>query len=99
MLTRHERRSRSFLAFVTGTFVFGWAIGFAAVSKLWLITNTPRSMLTGGFECATFMLLPPIIGFLVARLFGGLMARGWAGVSLGLVAVGAVGLVAGLLVL
>ena len=93
------RSSLSFSAFVAATFLFGWVAGLAIVFKFWHVANAPRWMIFSGTGYVTFMLAPTIIGFVFARSVGRLAARGWGGVSLGLLAVGAVGVVAGLLVL
>jgi hypothetical protein len=81
------------------TFLFGWLAGLAIVFKLWHVADAPRWMIFSGTGYVTFMLAPVFIGFLFARGIGRLVSHGWGGVSLGLLAMGAVGLVAGLLVL
>jgi hypothetical protein len=92
-------RASPFSAFVAATFLFGWVAGLAIVFKFWHVANASRWMIFSGTGYVTFMLAPTIIGFVFARSVGRLAARGWGGVSLGLLAIGAVGLVAGLLVL
>jgi hypothetical protein len=94
-----ERRGSSFLAFVTGTFLFGWLVGFVAVLKLWHLLHAPRWMMVSGVGYVTFMLFPAVTGFLVAWLCGRLVSRGWGGAPLRMLAVGVCGLMAGLLVL
>ena len=89
----------AFPAFVAGTFLFGWLLGFASVLKLWNLSHAPRWMVLSGVGYVTLMLPPAIIGFGVAWCAGRLAARGWSPASLALAAAGAVGLVAGLFVL
>jgi hypothetical protein len=96
---RPERRSIASLVFLTGAFVFGWFLGLAVDLKLIQMTHAPRSMLMGGVGYVSVMLGPVMVGFLVARLAGSLVARGWGGAPLRMLAVGAAGLVVGLLVL
>jgi hypothetical protein len=88
-----------FGAFVAGTFLFGWVAGLVIVFKFWHVADAPRWMIFSGTGYVTFMLAPAIVGFVFTRAVGRLATRGWGGVSLGLLAIGAVGLVAGLLVL
>ena len=85
--------------FVTGTFAFGWALGFVVVFKLWQLAHAPRWMMFSGVGYVTFMLAPPISGFAVARLAGRLVARGWGGAPLRWLAAGVCGLLAGFLAL
>jgi hypothetical protein len=99
VLSGAERRSTSFLAFVTGTFFFGWVAGFVVVFKLWQLGRAARWMMLSGIGYVTFMLVPAMIGFGIAWLSGRLVARGWGGTPLRLLAVGVCGLLAGLLAL
>jgi hypothetical protein len=92
-------RSSPFSAFVAGTFLFGWLLGLAIVLKLWHLAEAPRWMLLSGVGYVTFMLPPAITGFTLAWCAVRLSARGWGSASLGLAAVGVLGLVAGLLVI
>jgi hypothetical protein len=94
-----ERRPSSVSAFVTGTFVFGWAIGLASVLKLWQLVHAPRWMMWSGVGYVSFMLAPPAVGFLLTWLARHLVARGWGGGPLRAAAAGVCGLLAGLLVL
>jgi len=94
-----ERRGSSFLAFVTGTFLFGWLIGLMTVFKLWQLMHAPRWMMVSGVGYVTFMLTPAVTGFVVAWLSGRLVSRGWGGAPLRMLAAGVCGLMAGLLVL
>ena len=86
-------------AFVAGTFLFGWLVGFAIVLKLWLLAEAPRWMILSGVGYVTLMLPPTIVGFALAWTTGRLAARGWGPASLALAGAGVVGLVAGLLVI
>jgi len=86
-------------AFVAGTFLFGWLVGFAIVLKLWLLAEAPRWMILSGVGYVTLMLPPAITGFALAWCAGRMSARGWGPASLGLAGAGVVGLVTGLLVL
>ena len=99
MLSRADRRSRSSLTFFSGTFVFGWLLGLTIVAKLLRMAHAPLSMMIGGVGYVSFMLGPVIVAFAVARLAISLAARGWGGAPLRLLGAGAVGLVAGFLVL
>jgi hypothetical protein len=94
-----ERRPSSLSAFVTGTFVFGWAIGLASVLKLWQLVNAPRWMMWSGVGYVSFMLVPAGLGFLTAWLSRRLVARGWGGAPLRVAAAGVCGLLVGLLAL
>jgi hypothetical protein len=88
-----------FSAFVAGTFLFGWALGFASVLKLWNMAHAPRWMVLSGVGYVTLMVPPALTGFALAWCAGRLSARGWGAPSLALAALGVSGLVAGLLVL
>jgi hypothetical protein len=92
-------RTSSFAAFLAAAFVFGWLLGLAMVFKLWHVSQAPRWMMFTGFGYVSLMLAPTISGFAVAWGMVRLAARGWGRASLGLAGAGAVGLVAGLLVL
>jgi hypothetical protein len=97
--SRGVRASLPFGAFVAATFLFGWVAGLAIVFKFWHVANAPRWMIFSGTGYVTLMLAPAVVGVVFARSVGRLATRGWGGISLGLLAIGAVGLVAGLLVL
>ena len=99
MLERVVGRTSSFAAFLAATFIFGWLLGLAMVFKLWQLSHAPRWMIFSGVGYVSLMLPPAISGFAVAWSMVRLAARGWGRASLGLAGVGAVGLVAGLLVL
>src|SRR5262249_7538621 len=58
-----ERGPKSFSAFVTGTFVFGWVVGLASVLKLWQLAHAPRWMMWTGVGYITLMLAPAATGF------------------------------------
>jgi hypothetical protein len=88
-----------FSAFVAGTFLLGWLLGFASVLKLWNLSQAPRWMILSGVGYVTMMLPPTLIGFAIAWCGVRLSARGWGLASLVLAAAGVIGLVAGLLVL
>ena len=57
-------------AFVAGTFLFGWLVGFAIVLKLWLLAEAPRWMILSGVGYVTLMLPPAITGFALAWCAG-----------------------------
>jgi len=104
--TRHAQlvfagavRTSPFSALVAGTFLFGWLLGAAVVLKLWHLAEAPRWMILSGVGYVTLMLPPAITGFALAWCAGRLAGRGWGSASLGLAAVGVLGLVAGLLVI
>jgi len=99
VLERVVGRTSNFAVFLGGTFVFGWLLGLAIVFKLWDVSHAPRWMMFSGVGYVSMMLPPALSGFAVAWSMGRLAARGWGRASLGLAGVGAVGLVAGLLVL
>jgi hypothetical protein len=99
VLERVAGRSATFPAFVAATFVFGWLLGVAVVFKLWQVTQAPRWMMFSGVGYVTLMLPPAISGFAMAWGMVRLATRGWGRASLGLAGAGAIGLVAGLLVL
>ncbi|HEX3903494.1 MAG TPA: hypothetical protein VH853_11640 [Polyangia bacterium] len=92
-------RFRPYLTLVVATFLFGWLLGFAIVFKLWQLAHAPRWLVTSGMGTVTFLMAPVIGGVLFSRGIGRLAARGWRGAPLGLVGLGACGLVAGLLAL
>jgi hypothetical protein len=92
------RPKAAFSAFVAGTFLFGWLLGFASVLKLWQLSQAPRWMVLSGVGYVTLMLPPAVVGFGLAWCAGRLAARGWSPGSLALAGAGVVGLVAGLLV-
>jgi hypothetical protein len=99
VLGRVGERGSSFSAFVAGTFLFGWLLGFAIVCKLWHLAHAPRWMVASGVGYVTLMVPTTIAGVTLAWCAGRLAARGWGSASLGLAGAGAAGLVAGLLVL
>ncbi len=86
-------------AFVAGTFLFGWLVGFAIVLKLWHLAHAPRWMILSGVGYVTLMLPPALTGVALAWFAGRMSARGWGAASLALAGAGVVGLVTGLLVL
>ena len=92
-------RTSNFAAFLAAAFVFGWLLGLAMVFKLWHLSQAPRWMIYSGAGYVSLMLPPALTGFAVAWSMARLAARGWGRASLGLAGAGAVGLVAGLLVL
>ena len=73
--------------------------GLAIVFKLWHVAHAPRWMMFSGAGYVSLMLPPAVTGFAVAWGMVRLATRGWGRASLGLAGAGAVGLVAGLLVL
>ena len=99
MLERVVGRTSSFAAFLAATFIFGWLLGLAIVFKLWQLSHEPRWMIFSGVGYVSMMLPPAISGFAMTWSMVRLAARGWGRASLGLAGVGAIGLVAGLLVL
>jgi hypothetical protein len=99
VLERVVGRASSFAAFLAATFVFGWLLGLAIVFKLWHLAQAPRWMMFSGVGYVSLMLPPALTGFAMAWSMVRLAARGWGRASLGLAGAGAVGLVAGLLVL
>lgn len=99
MLAGAVGRRSQFATFVAGSFLFGWLLGLAIVLKLWQLSQAPRWLLVSGVGYVSLILPPTITGFTLAWSTGRLAARGWGRPSLGLAAVGVVGLVAGLLVL
>jgi len=90
---------RPYLALVVGTFFFGWLLGVAVVFKLWQLAHAPRWLVLSGMGSVTFLMAPIVSGALLSRAIGRLAARGWLGAPLGLIGLGACGLVAGLLAL
>jgi hypothetical protein len=88
-----------FLVLVAGTFVFGWALGFLVLLKTWQLVHAPRWMMFSGVGYVLFMLIPAMTGFFTGWLSGRLVARGWGGAPLRMLAAGACGLVAGLFAL
>ena len=92
-------RLRPYLGLVVGTFVFGWLLGVAIVFKLWQLAHAPRWLVWSGMGTVSFLMAPVISGVLFSRGIGRLAARGWRGAPLGLVGLGACGLVVGLLAL
>jgi hypothetical protein len=97
-----ERRAapvESHLALVIGTFVLGWLLGVAIVFKLWQLAHAPRWLIFSGMGMVSFLMAPCFGGALFSRTIGRLASRGWRGAPLGLVGLGACGLVVGLLAL
>ncbi|HVZ86160.1 MAG TPA: hypothetical protein VHG72_04285 [Polyangia bacterium] len=88
---------QAFAALVGGAFFYGWLLGFAVVFKLWHLAHAPRWMMFSGMGYVSFMMAPALVGFLFTRLIGRLASRGWRGAPLGLIGLGAGGLVLGLL--
>jgi hypothetical protein len=93
------RRVQPYLALVVGTFVFGWLMGVAVVFKLWHLAHAPRWLVFSGMGTVSFLMAPVISGVLFSRGIGRLASRGWRGAPLGLVGLGACGLIVGLLAL
>lgn len=93
------QRPHAFLAFVTGTFLFGWLGGIATIYKVWQLVHAPRWMMFTGVGYVTFMLLPMVSGVIAAMVSGRLVSRGWGGAPLRMLALGVCGAVAGLFVL
>jgi len=92
-------RLAGYVALAIATFVLGWGLGVAVVFKLWQLAHAPRWMVTSGMGTVSFLMAPCLVGVLFARTMGRLAARGWRGAPLGLIGLGACGLVAGLLAL
>jgi hypothetical protein len=90
---------RSYWVLVIGTFFFGWLLGVAVVGKLWQLAHAPRWLVLSGMGSVSFLMAPIISGAFFSRAIGHLASRGWRGAPLGLIGLGACGLVAGLLVL
>jgi hypothetical protein len=88
-----------YLALVVGTFFLGWLLGVVVVGKLWQLAHAPRWMVSSGMGSVSFLMAPIVTGALFSRGIGRLAARGWRGAPLGLIGLGACGLVAGLLAL
>lgn len=86
-------------AFVVGTFFLGWLLGVGVVFKLWQLAHAPRWLVLSGMGSVSFLMAPIISGALFSGAIGRLAARGWRGAPLGLIGLGACGLVAGLLAL
>jgi hypothetical protein len=87
----------SYVAFVGGTFFYGWLLGFALVFRLWHLAHAPRWMMLSPMGYVSFMMAPALVGVLFTRTMGQLASRGWRGMPLGLIGLGAGGLVLGLL--
>ena len=87
------------LALVIGSFVLGWLLGVGIVFKLWQLAHAPRWLVFSGMGTVSFLMAPCLVGVLFSRAIGRLAARGWRGAPLGLIGLGACGLVAGLLAL
>ncbi|HEY6477404.1 MAG TPA: hypothetical protein VI456_12550 [Polyangia bacterium] len=87
------------LALVVGTFVLGWLLGVAIVFKLWQVAHAPHWLVFSGMGIVSFLMAPCFGGVLFSRSIGRLAARGWRGAPLGLIGLGACGLVVGLLAL
>jgi hypothetical protein len=90
---------RSYWVLVIGTFFIGWLLGVVMVGKLWQLAHAPRWLVLSGMGSVSFLMAPIISGALFSRAMGRLASRGWHGAPLGLIGLGACGLVAGLLVL
>jgi hypothetical protein len=90
-------RRLTFLAFVTGTFLFGWLAGVLLVFKAWHVIDASRWTMVSGGGYITLMLGPIVCGFCCARVAGRLVSRGWGGLPLRALALGVCGLVAGLM--
>ena len=90
---------RSYRVLVVGTFFFGWLLGVAVVFKLWHLAHAPRWLMLSGMGSVSFLMAPIISGALFSGGIGRLASRGWRGAPLGLIGLGACGLVAGLLAL
>jgi hypothetical protein len=84
---------------VIGTFVFGWLLGVAVIFKLWQLAHAPRWLVCSGMSTVSFLMAPIISGVVFSRGIGRLASRGWLGAPLGLVGLGACGLIVGLLAL
>jgi hypothetical protein len=97
--THARPRFAGYVVLAIGTFVLGWGLGVAVVFKLWQLAHAPRWMVTSGMGTVSFLMAPCLGGVFFARTMGRLAARGWRGAPLGLVGLGACGLVAGLLAL
>jgi hypothetical protein len=92
-------RGESDLALLIGAFVFGWLLGAVIVFKLWQLAHAPRWLVFSGMGIVSFLMAPCFGGVLFSRSIGRLAARGWRGAPLGLIGLGAGGLVVGLLAL
>ncbi len=99
MGSRSTARLPPYLVVVIGAFIVGWLLGVAVVFKLWQLGHAPRWMMLSGMGTVSFLMAPCLIGVLFTRGIGRLAARGWRGAPLGLIGLGACGLVAGLLAL
>jgi hypothetical protein len=97
--THARPRVPGYVVLAIAAFVLGWGLGVAVVFKLWQLAHAPRWMVTSGMGTVSFLMAPCLGGVLFARATGRLAARGWRGAPLGLVGLGACGLVAGLLAL
>ncbi len=86
-----------FVAFVTATFLFGWAAGLLLVLKSWHLCHAMRWLMVSGTGYVTLMLIPIMCGFACARIAGHLARRGWSGMPLRVLALGVCGLVAGVM--
>jgi hypothetical protein len=98
VVAQEAEKSSPFGSFVAGAFAFGWLLGLVAVLRIWDLVHAPRWMLFGGVGYVTLMLAPALVGFAFVRGMGQLASRGWGTASLGLLAAGLGGLVAGLYV-
>ena len=95
--SRRAGRVPPYLTLAIGTFIVGWLLGVAVVFKLWQLAHAPHWMVLSGMGTVSFLMAPCLTGVLFSRAIGGLAARGWRGAPLGLVGLGACGLVVGLL--
>jgi hypothetical protein len=96
---RSLSRAQPYLVLVIGTFVVGWLFGVAIVFKLWQLAHAPRWLVFSGMGMVSFLMAPCFGGVLFSRVIGRLARRGWRGAPLGLIGLGACGLVVGLLAL
>jgi hypothetical protein len=85
------------LVLVVSTFVLGWLLGVAIVFKLWRLAQAPSWLVFSGMGMVSFLMAPCFGGVLLSRSIGRLASRGWRGAPLGLVGLGACGLIVGLL--
>jgi len=92
-------RFPAYVALAIATFVLGWGLGVAVVFKLWQLAHAPRWMVMSGMGTVSFLMAPCLLGVAFSRAMGRLAARGWRGAPLGLIGLGACGIVAGLLAL
>jgi hypothetical protein len=96
---RSPSRAQPYLVLVIGTFVLGWLFGVAIVFKLWQLAHAPRWLVFSGMGMVSFLMAPCFGGVLFSRTIARLAQRGWRGAPLGLIGLGACGLVVGLLAL